>query len=251
MAVVSGENTLNSGAQITWGTGGTFAAGATSEIYGPTDTGLFISGGTATAGNALTLTGGLATAGAGGAGSLTGGAGVGTDRNAGGAIVSTGASTGTGVGNLVLRTPYNTTSGTQSNTPVDRVLISGKALALSTTNTTATTFATYTMANNSSGGVWVVYSIGTTDGTEWQTATGHFTVSSVNKAGTVTSNAATVTSESTIATSGTLTIASATTVTATTVNLRVTPTWAVITPTTVTIRYSIFAFGEVTSLTPS
>lgn len=102
--------------QVTWGTGGTYAAGATSEIYGPTDTGMFISAGTATAGNALTLTGGAATAGAGGLTSLVGGAGVGTDQNAGGATISTGNSSGTGTGTVLIQTAPAGASGAGANT---------------------------------------------------------------------------------------------------------------------------------------
>lgn len=56
-------NSVSASKNIAFATGGTFAAGSTSEFYGPTDTGTFISAGTpgsAGAGKDLTLSGGIA-----------------------------------------------------------------------------------------------------------------------------------------------------------------------------------------------
>lgn len=80
----------------TWATGGSYSTSAP-EILGPTDAGLFLSAGSATAGNPVTLTGGAAT-GATAAGSITGTAGQSATGTAG-AITWTAGAGGSSSGN--------------------------------------------------------------------------------------------------------------------------------------------------------
>lgn len=116
-------NSVAASGRFTWTTGGTYAAGSTSQIYGPTDTGLFISSGTAggagsfgqnititaadggsspaTGAGSISITGGTCNAGAGAATgnvSMTGGSSGAGAGACGTATVTGGASGGSGLG---------------------------------------------------------------------------------------------------------------------------------------------------------
>jgi hypothetical protein len=196
---VGGGIALRSGTpgvdNIVWGTGGTFAQGSTSEIYGPTDAGMFITaGGAASSGNgqALTLAGGIAlVSGVGGSVSIISGSGAGANQGAGSITLGPGTCTGSSSADVLMQTGYPLASGSSSQTTYDRHRATSKSKSL--TNNTATTFCNVvTSTSNSTCGVTVVYTITVTDaGGVEQTSQGVVNFAITNKAGTVTATAAT------------------------------------------------------------
>jgi len=164
-----------------------------------------------------------------------------------------GLGTGTGAsGDCALQTGYKLTTGTTVQTLGDRLRAAGKVTALSLTSATATNFVQLEVpTSNSSGGCQVFYTIEANDGTNWNTASGAFSVAASNKAGTVTATATAISLEATNANSGTLTAGNtAVAVSGTSVQIKVTPVWTVIVPTTVQISYTVIAFGNGTTVTP-
>jgi hypothetical protein len=152
-SAVNAGNVVNSVAasgQITWATGGTYTVGATSQIFGPTDSGFFITAGTPaagggnsidfeaspggagsqggaavfTAGSGTNSTGGILNlnagacasgTGSGGPANLSGGAAKGIDRDGGTVSIIAGTSTGAGTSTVLFTISAGNTSGAGVN----------------------------------------------------------------------------------------------------------------------------------------
>jgi hypothetical protein len=123
-----------------------------------------------TAGNNLTVQAGGATSAA-------------TDKAGGTLILAPGASTGTGSTAVKIQTYTKANStGTSDNTATDRIVVtSPKAL----TDGSATNLVNCTIANGSTIGGVIRYTIEVTDGTDYQAESGQAFFSAYNKAGTV------------------------------------------------------------------
>jgi hypothetical protein len=143
---------------------------------------------TNTAGTSLTVQSGGATSGA-------------TDKAAGDAIFRTGLSTGTGGANVRIQTMTRALStGTSDNTAVDRIIVTSPK---SLTNNSASTILSLTIANGSTVGGVLNYTIEVTNGTDYQVESGQVIVSAYNKAGTVAGTATKVNAQQNVS-SGTL-----------------------------------------------
>ena len=244
---------------VAWVSGlGAFTAAAP-HVLGPSDQNFFISGATpggSGTGNSLTLSGGQGnTSGGGGLLTTQGGQGVGTNQNGGGMLLSAGAPTGTGTSNFHLQTGFTLGSSSTNQTLGDRLYIAGHSVTMSTTTATATTITTLNVPTSGSGGGCIVYyNVVATDGTNYSTATGSFSVSAVNKAGTVTAAAASITDESSQnsplpagLTAGT----TSTSVTSTAVAIRVAPAWMTLVPTSVICTVTVISHGNGVTITPA
>ena len=168
-------------------------------------------------------------------------------------LLTTGIPTGTGTSNFHLQTGFTLASGSTAQTLGDRLFIAGHSVTMSTTTATATTITTLNVPKSGSGGGCIVYyNVVATDGTNYSTATGSFSVSAVNKAGTVTASAAAITDESSV-NSGADTLTAGTTstsVTSTAVAILVAPAWATLVPTSVTCTVTVTPFGNGVTVTP-
>lgn len=298
-AVVNAGNSVNSVAasgRLTWGSGGTYAAGSTSQIYGNTDGTFFISAGTPTSGDgkgitftasdafatslgsggsislvggrgdangsvggnaaSITLTGGGISSG--GLLSLSGGAALVGANNVdpGSVTVSSGLPTGTGSGYVKITTGFVGASGSTAQTLYDRLLVTSKTFAGSTTSATADLYLVASNAVSNSGiCVMIDFMIEVADGSNHvSTISGVQIVSASNRNGTVTASSSTFTNltngdVSDTTTFTTLTTTTTATVSGTNVQIKVTPSWAAGTPTSVKITYQARANGQCT-LTP-
>jgi hypothetical protein len=239
-------------ASCTGGAGGATGAGGSASLVGGAG------GGTSGTGGGVFVTGGAATAGAsGGAGGLVtiaGGKGNSTNQNAGGVLITTGLSQGTGTANIEFQTGFTLGSGTTNQTLGDRFYIAGHNVTLSTAGTgTASAVAVINIpTSNSGGGCMVFYQIVASDGTSWDTATGSFTVSCMNKAGTVTAGTAVITDESSAVTAThTLSAGAVTTsIASQAVTIKIAPTYTTIVPTSLIATVSFMVFGNAVTITP-
>lgn len=113
-----------------------------------------------------------------------------------------GQSTGTGRGgDVVIKTSPSSSTGASANSYAERYHASAKHVVL--TESSATTFATISVAASKSVGGECVIVVNADNGTEFQSTTTRFCFSAVNKAGTVTAAIDTV-STATAVSSGTL-----------------------------------------------
>lgn len=131
------------------------------------------------------------------------GNGSGTDKDGSSLSIEGGQSTGTGRGGPVIgrTSPSGTTSSTK-NAYSERYHYPAKAVTL--TESSATTVATIACASGKFVGGQCVVTVNADDGTDFQCRTLRFTVSAVNKGGTVTAGIDTP-SEAVAASTGTLT----------------------------------------------
>lgn len=256
-------------------TGGANAVASGSTAGGQVGiTGGACSGTTSTgAGGALVFAGGAGgtTSGTGGAASFKGGAGSGStsgvgglttvaggagstssSNNAGGGLLLTsGAPSGTGTADIHAQTGFTLASSATGQTLGDRLYIAGHSVTMSNTTATATTIVVLNVpTSNSGGGCQVIYQVVATDGTNFNTATGSFTVSCSNKAGVVTATTAAITDESSNANTGTLSAGSVTTTVASqAVSIKIAPAFTVIVPTSVITTVTIIPFGSAVTVT--
>lgn len=113
--------------------------------------------------------------------------GLGTDVAGAGLIIQPGAGTGQAIGGkLTFRTSPNIATGTTLQTSYDRYIVPARGVALQ--DAVATTVATWTLTNGSSGGGRIIGTIQVTNGTDFQSMTQYVEVALVNKAGTYTTD---------------------------------------------------------------
>lgn len=133
--------------------------------------------------------------------------------------ISGGKGTGTGAaGDVVLQTSVKGASGTTLQSLGDSVRIIGKYVDL--TESSATAFATVTVPTSGSAiGGFVHYTIEANDGTDYQSLSGYFPYSIVNKAGALTVSIGTETQTNAVS-SGTLTATASITATGITASFK-------------------------------
>jgi hypothetical protein len=206
-------------------------------------------------GGAASLTGGAglgSTSGVGGLATLAGGAGSTSSNNnaSGGVTITTGLGSGSSTSDIALQSGFALASGSSAQSTYDRVRITSKTKALSTTTNNPTVIANLSNAVTDSGvGAVIDGVIELIDGSHHVgsvTFTAVYT--GVNQNGIVTAAASTAgTGNLAAQTGGTYTALTTTWDTAisgTNIQLRVTPTWSAGTPTTARITYQARVSGQ-------
>lgn len=173
--------------------------------------------------------------------------GSGTDKTGGDMTFAGGKSTGTGRGGAVqLQTSPSATTGSSANTLQTRVYISAKDTAL--TDATATTVATFTLANSKYCGLKVSATSHADNGTDFQATSDFFSVGLVNKAGTVTVGTLSTVTTSTGASTGTLPTTWTVTASGTTVSVKVSADTSFASPTTFGCKWRLEIDSDDTAL---
>lgn len=243
----NGSSALGGAANLTGGAGGAAAAGGSAIVSGG-------SGGSGVGLSAILTAFGGNGSGSGGNGSFFGGAaGSGLSNiSAGSLTIGTGLPTGTGTANINIQSGFTLVSGSTTQAAGDRFYVAGHNITMSNTTTTATGIVVLNVpVSNSGGGCMVIYQLVATDGTNYNTATGSFTVSCSNKAGTVTATTAAITDESSNANTGTLSAGAVTTTIASqAVTIKIAPTFTGIAPTSVVCSVTIVPFGRQVTVSP-
>jgi len=172
----------------------------------------------------------------------------GTNTAGGNAIWRSGISTG----NAALATncrngTVKTTSGSTAQTQVNRSCTNIQTTI--TTNNSAQTIMTATVASGSVAGGLIKYCVHMDNATDFQVSCGTVTYALVNKAGTVTAGTMTAAVTSSALSTGTLTVTWAASA-ATPSNIQVTANSS-ITPTVMQISWSVENFSDANDITPT
>lgn len=129
--------------------------------------------------------------------------GSGTDKDGATLLLTGGQSTGTGRGgSLYIQTSPSATTGSGANAYSTRAYYSAKGVSL--TESTATLYASLSLASSKFLGATLTCTVDADDGTDFQSLTSLVRIDAVNKAGTVTATL-TQTDNTTAASAGTLT----------------------------------------------
>jgi hypothetical protein len=183
---------------------------------------------------------------------ISGPSGVGSDKVGGNLTIEGGASTGTGRGgDLSLKTAISSTTGSTANSLSTRLYNSAKFVDL--TEATATQFASITIAAATYIGLRVACTVFASDGTDHQALDTEFTVSAVNKAGTLTISAVTQYDGAVCNSAGTLTPVTYTAVASGNNLLLKCAATSSLTQTTLRVKWSILSCNsnDVATVTPS
>ncbi len=119
---------------------------------------------------------------------------------------------------------------------------------MSTTTATPTEILDLQLpTSNSGGGAIIFYEVVATDGTNYAIATGQFSVSAANKAGTVTASASALVGEASQNAGGSYAItagAISETISTTHVQVKIAPTWSTLVATSVICNVTCIPFGN-------
>jgi hypothetical protein len=195
-------------------------------------------------GGELSMQAGNSSAGVGGVVFLEAGASTGTNQAGAALNLWGGAGTGTGApGQIIIKgDATNVASGTSPHSLVNRLVINGSVTGM--TSGSASTLATFTLANGTTAGGTVFYTVECTDGTNYQMYSGQFAFALMELSSSFTGTTADGTNTFIGSGGTTLTVASG----RTNNTITLTATTSIATPTVFKTTFSIFSHGQ-TALT--